>query len=100
MSNKTVLFAVASLIIPFASAAAVSILDGTRAPAIGSMQAAAPLLALDATGLGLSVLALARSNPKPVNTSLSIRTTAFCAAVGIFLNVVVIEVIVAACVSR
>ncbi len=96
MKTKTVLPAVFSLAIALLSAALLLFLNGPASPRTGRFEVAGPLLAFNAVGLGLSVLALARSNPRPVDTSLFIRFTALAAAVGIFLNIVIIEVVFAA----
>lgn len=94
MRNKTLFFAVLSVLIPFIDYAAFFALHLFPArltdPAVYI-----PLLAGNALGLLFAVFALSRSNVKPTDVSTFMKVSVLLSAVGLFANIVGTEFILA-----
>ncbi|OGW33925.1 MAG: hypothetical protein A2010_02785 [Nitrospirae bacterium GWD2_57_9] len=95
MTNITLAFAVLSVLIPLTGYAFFSLL-GAIPGRLPDPSVFIPLLACNAVGLAFSVKSLERSNEKPTNISMTMRTAVFFGAVGLFGNNVVLQLLLAA----
>lgn len=99
MTNKTLVYAVFSVLIPFMGYA-FFLLAGSSPARLSQASGYLSLLIFNAMGLILSVLALAGSNPKPLNTSPRIRIIVLLGTIGLFANTIVFELVLLITVFR
>lgn len=94
--NKTVVFSIFSVIIPLA---AYLFFLGVAPATHSDIRAYLPLLGFNAFGFALSVIALSRSNPKPTDTSLTIRLIVLFGNMGMLANTIAVESIISSVLS-
>jgi hypothetical protein len=93
MINKTLLYAVSSVLLPFIAYASVFFLAGLSPAQVSDTRMYVPLLLFNAVGLALAVIALSRSNVKPTNISPKMRIAVLFGGSGVLANTIAVEML-------
>lgn len=96
LKHDALVYSLFSILIPLAVYSSVFVVTGSLFEPPIEARKFAPLLASNAIGFILAVIALLKSGPKPVNMSRDILITVLLASLGMLANVIAVEFILSA----
>jgi hypothetical protein len=100
LKNKTMAYAVFSIVIPLAAYSAFFFMDGPVPSPLSGARRYALLPVFNIIGIIFSLIALSRSNEKPVNTSPGIRIAVLLGTLGMLANTIALEMILSRIILR